>query len=102
MKTFRPPFPIPILRIDDFLLEADAQRIFDKCLDLKTAYTPGRVFDGPATTKVDLKYRRNDAVYFQDELSEVRDILKKKIWTAECREVWHEGYYIFDVINYAT
>jgi Rps23 Pro-64 3,4-dihydroxylase Tpa1-like proline 4-hydroxylase len=28
--------------------------------------------------------------------------MKTKIWTPECRAIWHEGYYIFDIINYST
>jgi SM-20-related protein len=28
--------------------------------------------------------------------------MKQKIWTEECRSLWHDGYSIFDIINYST
>ena len=31
--------------------------------------------------------------------SNILTIMKSKIWTEECRTLWHEGYYIFDIIN---
>ena len=35
-------------------------------------------------------------------LIEIARILRRKVWTHECRTLWHDGYYLFDVINYAT
>jgi SM-20-related protein len=108
MNIFKPPFSAPILVIDDFLPEEDAQRVLKECIDLKKIYTPARVFDGPNATKIDQRYRRNEVVYLEHvlrsgpERSEILSIIRKKIWTEECRKLWHEGYYIFDIINYST
>jgi len=108
MDVSRPQFRSPILCIDDFLLEEDADRVLQECIDLKKIYMPARVFDGPNATKVDQNYRMNEVVYLDDvfrsapERSDILRILKNKIWTEECRKVWHEGYYVFDIINYST
>lgn len=108
MIVSRPPFNSPILLIDDFLLEEDAQRVLQECIDLKKIYLPARVFDGPNATKIDQSYRKNEVVYLDDvfrsspERSDILSIVKKKIWTEECKKLWHEGYYIFDIINYST
>ena len=108
MNVFRPAFRSPVLCIDDFLAEDDAQRLLQECIDLKKIYMPARVFDGPNATKIDPKYRKNEVVYLDDvfrsapERSEILSIMKAKIWTDECRKLWHEGYYIFDIINYST
>jgi hypothetical protein len=104
----RPPFSAPLLCIDNFLLEEEAQKVLQECIDLKKVYMPARIFDGPTATKVDRKYRYNEVAYLDDlfrsapERSDILTILKRKIWTEECRKLWHEGYYIFDVINYST
>jgi hypothetical protein len=108
MNISRPPFRSPILCVDDFLLEEDAQRVLQECIDLKKIYMPAKVFDGPNATRIDQKYRKNEVVYLDDvfrgspERSDILSIVKKKIWTEECRKLWHEGDYIFDIINYST
>jgi predicted 2-oxoglutarate/Fe(II)-dependent dioxygenase YbiX len=105
MDIFRPPFRLPVLCIDNFLPEAEAQTVLQICVGLKGAYVAGRVVDGTGSTKLDTTARKND-VYFDDvaetRLSDIRGILQRRIWTKECRKLWHEGYSIFDVINYAT
>jgi predicted 2-oxoglutarate/Fe(II)-dependent dioxygenase YbiX len=108
MNISRPPFRSPILCVDDFLLEEDAKRVLQECIDLKKIYMPAKVFDGPNATRIDQKYRKNEVVYLDDvfrgspERSDILSIVKKKIWTEECRKLWHEGDYIFDIINYST
>ena len=108
MNISRPQFRSPILCIDDFLTEEDAQRVLQECIDLKKIYTPAKIFDGPHATKIDQKYRRNEVVYLDDvfrsapERSDILRIIKKKIWTEECKKLWHDGDYIFDIINYST
>jgi hypothetical protein len=108
MDVQRPAFCSPVLCIDDFLLEHEAQQVLQECIDLKKIYLPARVFDGPNATKIDKSYRANEVVYLGDvfrgapERSDILSIIKKKIWTEECRTLWHEGYYIFDIINYST
>ena len=61
-----------------------------------------------ATAK-DLSYRKNEVVYVDEiyhkgkpERSDILTLMKKRIWTDECRTLWHEGDYIFDIINYST
>ena len=34
--------------------------------------------------------------------SDILTLMKTRIWEDECRAIWHEGYLIFDVINYST
>lgn len=108
MDVSRPPFRSPILCIDDFLPEEDAQKVLQECIDLKKIYMPARVFDGPNASKVNEKYRNNKVVYLGEvfrsapERSDILSIIKEKIWTEECRALWHDGDYIFDIINYCT
>lgn len=77
-------------------------------MDLKKVYMPAKVFDGPTATKIDPGYRNNEVVYLDDvfrsapDRSDILKIIKNKIWSDECKKLWHEGYYIFDVINYST
>jgi Rps23 Pro-64 3,4-dihydroxylase Tpa1-like proline 4-hydroxylase len=108
MKISRPTFGAPALVIDDFLVEEQSSMILQECIDLKKVFMPGMVFDGKNSTKVDPSYRTNEVVYLDEifrsapERSHILSIIGKKIWTDECRALWHEGYSIFDVINYCT
>jgi hypothetical protein len=108
MNVSRPPFRSPVLCIDEFLPEKDAQCVLQECLDLKKIYMPARVFDGPNSTRFDPEYRANDVVYLDEvfrscpERSDILRIMRTKIWTPGCRTLWHEGYYVFDIINYST
>jgi len=108
MNVSRPSFESPILCIDDFLGEGDAQRILQECIDLKKIYMPAKIFDGPNASKIEPKFRKNDVVYLDDvfrtapERSDILALLKKAIWTEEHKRLWHEGDYIFDIINYST
>jgi predicted 2-oxoglutarate/Fe(II)-dependent dioxygenase YbiX len=108
MEVTRLPFSIPTLCIDEFLGEADAGRILQECIDLRKVYLQASVFDGPAVTKVNLDYRRNDVVMIDDifrsepHRSDILTILKERVWDEESRSLWHDGYYIFDIINYST
>lgn len=108
MKITRPDFPAPVLCIDDFLAEEEAQQVLQECIDLKKVYMPAAVFDGPSATKIDKNYRDNEAVYLHEifraapERSDILRIIKRKIWTEECKTLWNDGYHIFDIINYST
>ena len=108
MNVSRPSFRSPILCIDDFLPEEDAQKVLQECIELKKVYTQATVFDGPNASKIDLKYRNNEVLYLNDvfraspERSDILGIIKQKVWTEECKTLWHEGDYIFDIINYST
>jgi 2OG-Fe(II) oxygenase superfamily len=108
MRVLRPQFPAPVLCIDEFLSDDSADRILQECLDLKRIYLPARVYDTTYTTKVDPTYRKNEVIYLDDvfrdcpERSDTLTIIKKRIWDDDCRNLWHDGYYIFDVINYST
>ena len=66
MNVSRPSSRVPILCIDEFLVEEEAQSILQECLDLKKVFMPARVFDGPYATKVDKNYRTNDVVYLDE------------------------------------
>jgi hypothetical protein len=69
---------------------------------------PGTIFAGGGVSRIDKGYRTNEVVFLDDiyrgapERSDILRILKRKIWTDECRALWHEGGYIFDIINYST
>jgi Rps23 Pro-64 3,4-dihydroxylase Tpa1-like proline 4-hydroxylase len=108
MEVTKLPFSVPSLCIDEFLSNAEADRILQECIDLRKVYLQARVFDGPAATKVNRDYRTNDVVMIDDifrhdpHRSDILTILKQKIWAEECRSLWHDGYYIFDIINYST
>jgi hypothetical protein len=108
MKVSRPLFASPLLCIDDFLCEEDAQRVLRECIDLKKLYMPAKVFNGPDATKIDPRYRTNEVVYLDEVLrgdpgrSDILGIMEKNIWTEECRRLWHEGDPVFDIINSST
>src|ERR1700739_4623858 len=108
MKVCRPEFALPVLLIDDFLLDEQADKILQECIDLKPVYMPARVFSGLTGTRVDEDYRTNEVVYLHDvfrtaqDRSDILTIMKEKIWTEECKELWHQGYLIFDIVNYCT
>lgn len=108
MRVYRPPFSSPVLCIDDFLAEEEAHCVLQEALDLKKVYMPARVFDGVVSTRIDPEFRSNEVVYLDEvfrscpERSDILRIMKSKIWTPECRAIWHDGYYIFDIINYST
>jgi Rps23 Pro-64 3,4-dihydroxylase Tpa1-like proline 4-hydroxylase len=108
MKVIRPTFAAPVLCIDDFLAEDDAQAVAHECIELKKVFMPAQVFDGAHVTKIDAGYRSNDVVYLDQifrsapERSSILSIMSKKIWDDECRSLWHEQYLIFDIINYCT
>lgn len=108
MDVTRPSFRSPVLCIDNFLPEEDAQKILQECIDLKKIYMPATVFDGPSATKIDKNYRNNEVVHLDDVFrgsprrSDILRILKEKIWTEDCKALWHDGYHIFDIVNYST
>src|SRR5689334_14275449 len=94
MNIFRPPFRSPVLCIDDFLLEEDAQRVLQECIDLRKIYMTATIFDGPNTTKVDQQFRKNEVVYLNEvfrsapERSDSMSIIKKKIsWAGLSRPI---------------
>jgi hypothetical protein len=97
-----------VLCIDDFLPEPDAAAILRECFELRKIFMPARVFAGPTSTTIAPKIRSNEVVYLNDVFRDAPHkscaltLLGDKIWTDECRELWHEGDYIFDIINYAT
>jgi Rps23 Pro-64 3,4-dihydroxylase Tpa1-like proline 4-hydroxylase len=108
MDISRPQFRSPIICIDNFLSETEADLILQECIDLKRVYMPSSVFHDFTSSKIDPEYRTNEVVYLDEvfrsapDRSAILRIMKHKIWTEECRGLWHQGYYIFDIINYAT
>src|SRR5205085_65723 len=69
---------------------------------------PARVFDGPNATRTDEGFRQNEVVYLTDvfhgdpQRSNILSIMRRKLWSEECRRLWHTHYYIFDIINYSN
>jgi SM-20-related protein len=108
MQATRPEFSLPVLCIDEFLDPAEAENVMQECLDLQRAYAPGRVFDGLTSTAIRPEHRNNEVLYIErvmgaaPERSAVLAAMKRAIWTDEYRALWHQGYLIFDVINYST
>ncbi len=105
MQVTKLDFPAPLLVIDDFMSAEDAAACLQECIDLKPVYWPGSVGFG-AQNRKDPTIRRNDVVMLQTVLSGAPDrskiitLLDKRI--KECNALWHDGYYVFDLINYAN
>lgn len=108
MDVERLPFPAPVLCIDNFLSGEDAQKVLQECIDLRKVYVPARIFDGANASKIDLDYRDNEVVHLDEvfrgapERSDILSIIKRRLWSDECRALWHDGYSILDIINYST
>ena len=108
MDVTRPSFGIPVLCIDDFLAAEDAQGVLQECIDLKDAFSAATVFENADRTRLNPSYR-NNAVAYLDTLfgdnpdrSRILRALRTKIWTEECKLLWHRGYTVFDTVNYST
>lgn len=101
-------FSCPVLCIDNFLGDDEAAKVLRECIDLRKVYVRGKVFDGPTTTKRDPEYRTNDVValthVFRDDQdrSDILTLMKQTLWSEQYRPLWHDGYSIFDIINYST
>lgn len=99
---------MPIILIDNFLAQEDARSVLQEYINLRSTYTTARIVDGPFTSKIDQSFRRNKITYLNSNLfsatskSDTYSILRNKVWSEPCRSLWHEGYYLFDIINYAT
>jgi hypothetical protein len=108
MNVTRPSFGAPLMCIDDFLPAEDALKVLQECIDLKRIYVPATIFDGMNKIVIDPQFRTNEVIYLDNvfrgssERSDILRILKDRIWSDECRRLWHVDYLIFDVINYAT
>ena len=108
MMVARPTFSAPLICIDDFLGNEDADKILQECIELKQQYERGEIFDKHGTKKVDLELRANDVIYIDDIFrkspgrSNIISILRVKISTGQCRAIWSEGYFLFDTINYSN
>jgi predicted 2-oxoglutarate/Fe(II)-dependent dioxygenase YbiX len=96
------------LCIDEFLPFYDAQSVLEECVNLKEFYTPAGVFENSDDTKIDPSYRNNEVAYldslYRDAPGRSRTLtaLRKTIWARECKLLWHEGYTVFDAVNYST
>lgn len=107
MEIFRPEFPGPLLIIDGFLPDADAAACLEECIELKRVYMPGGVGNG-SENRIDPRVRRNDVVMLDTifgpapERSTILTTVNRQLNTAECNKLWHEGYTLFDTINYRT
>ena len=107
MTVTRPSFDSPVLILDEFL-EADAARIcFQECVKLEPVFMPATVGNGP-DNRVNPRVRRNDVVLMDRVFSQDRSrskllsCLDRRVEEEDCKALWHEGDFIFDIINYAT
>jgi Rps23 Pro-64 3,4-dihydroxylase Tpa1-like proline 4-hydroxylase len=107
MEIAKPTFSAPLLVIDDFLPEDEAALCLQECIDLRPVYMPARVGQA-AENRVDRKIRQNEVVYLDSvfssapERSKILTLVKRQLASPECNRLWHQGYTIFDIINYAN
>ncbi len=107
MQVARPEFPAPILIIDEFFSPDIATECLQECIDLRRIYMPASVGFG-LDNRRDPRIRQNEVVMMDNVFradrsrSVILTALDKRIKEQDCRDLWHEGYYIFDNINYAT
>ena len=108
MHISRPEFSSPVICIDDFLADADADNILQKCVELEHSFVPATINDRRTGPKYDRTYRSNHVLYLKGTgpqsapITDILSILQDKIWSEECKRLWHEGEYIFDIINYSN
>jgi predicted 2-oxoglutarate/Fe(II)-dependent dioxygenase YbiX len=107
MTVERPEFTAPLLIIDDFLSAEHAALCLQEAIDLRPVYMPASV--GQADdNRIDRKIRRNDVVYLDSvfssapERSKILTLVKRRIDEPDCNRLWHQGYFLFDVINYGN
>ena len=107
MIVERPSFPSPVLVIDDFLPQQEAEACFRECMDLRRLFRQSRVGAG-RDNRVDPGIRNNLVAYLDQLYGEARqqsDILScldRRISSEECKALWHKGDLIFDAINYSN
>jgi 2OG-Fe(II) oxygenase superfamily len=107
MTIQRPKFPAPLYILDDFFAGDVAAACLEECIALKPVYMPASVGAGKDNRR-DVRIRRNDAVMMDTVFSVDRSrsviltALDNRIAEQDCRDLWHSGYSIFDVINYAN
>ena len=100
-------FSCPVLVIDNFLSVEENHLCLQEAIDLKPVYLPARVGFAEANRR-DTSIRTNDVVHLDNVFrgaahrSKLLTILHKTICQPEYNKLWHEGYTIFDIINYAT
>lgn len=107
MTITRPEFPSPILVLDEFLPAKDAAKCLQECIDLRPVFMPASVGAG-SQNRIDKSVRSNDVVMLDSvfavapERSNILTIVRKRIGETDCKQLWHKGDFIFDIINYAS
>lgn len=107
MIVSRPEFTAPIIVMDDFLSTEDASACLKECIDLKPIYMPASVGAGK-DNRFDPKTRVNEVVMLDDvfrvapDRSKILSLVKRRLYERDCKELWHEGDLVFDLVNYAT
>jgi hypothetical protein len=107
MTVTRPEFPAPVIVLDDFLAPEDAAACLQECFALEYVYQPATVGAG-AENCIDPKTRINEVVMLDDvfraapQRSKILSIVKRRIYERDCTDLWHDGYLLFDDVNYAT
>jgi Rps23 Pro-64 3,4-dihydroxylase Tpa1-like proline 4-hydroxylase len=108
MNVERLTFPAPILCIDDFLTDEDANSVFEECIGLKNVFMPAMVGDGGGSLKCDPTLRKNEVMYLSEifrtapERSRIVMAMKKGMSSEEASKVWKRDGLIFDILNYAN
>lgn len=108
MKVDRLAFPEPILCIDDFLSDEDANSVFEECIDLKKVFMPAMVGDGGGSLKCDPTLRKNEVAYLTEifrtapDRSRILTAMKKGLSSEEASRVWKRDGLLFDILNYAN
>lgn len=108
MEVTRPAFPSPIICIDDFLPADDAGRILQDCIEFKYLFSLASVVEKDGKVRTDTGFRSNYVLYLKqlEQLvppqGDINRLLRAKIWGEECKRLWHDGEFIFDIINYSN
>lgn len=97
----------PVWVLDEFLSPENAALCLQECIDLRKVYMPASVGFGRDNRR-DPDIRQNDVVMLDSVFaadrsrSDILSLVDQRTNDPECNALWHEGYTLFDVINYRT
>lgn len=100
-------FPSPLLVLDEFLPPIDASACLRECIALEPVYMPAHVGAGNAH-RIDPTIRANDVVMLDSVFSTDRrrskllTLIRQRVNSVECKALWHDGEWLFDIINFRT
>jgi hypothetical protein len=105
MQVNKLDFPAPLWVLDDFLSPENAARCLNECIELRRVYMPAYVGAG-TNNRIDTRIRQNDVVMLDSvfaaerKRSDILSLVDARV--GELNPLWHEGYTLFDTINYHT